>query len=65
MNCINLYSRLIQRVTAIMFLHAAYFLGIGVVSVLGRMFGTRFLDEIPTKTNWKKPTGSEEMERMY
>lgn len=48
-----------------MFLLAAYVLGIGVVSLVGRAMGVRFLDEEVTNTNWKKPTGSKETERMY
>ena len=46
-------------------LHAAYVVGIGVVSVIGRAFGMRFLDETAKKTNWKTPTGSTDAERMF
>ena len=48
-----------------MFLLIAYLVGIGPVSIVGRLFGARFLDETATKTNWKPPTGSTDSDRMY
>lgn len=58
-------SRFLQRITTAVFLYAAYVLGIGVVSVIGRAMGAKFLDETAIKTNWKKPTGSTDSDRMY
>lgn len=58
-------SRFLQRINTAVFLLAAYVLGIGVVSLVGRAMGVKFLDEEVTNTNWKKPTGSKETERMY
>lgn len=65
MNTLRRLSRVLQQVNTTIFLHAAYIIGIGVVSVAGRALGVRFLDDVATKTNWKKPTGSKETERMY
>ena len=62
------FSRLLQalqRINTAVLLHAAYILGIGIVSVVGRLMGAKFLDETATKTNWKTPTGSADPERMY
>lgn len=65
MNTLRRLSRVLQQVNAAIFLHAAYIIGIGVVSLLGRAIGVKFLDERVTKTNWKTPTGSKERARMY
>lgn len=59
------FSKALQRINTAIFLHAAYILGIGVVSIVGRLFGARFLDETAKKTNWIQPTGSTDPERMY
>lgn len=56
---------LFQRINTAIFLHAAYLFGVGVVSVVGRAFGMRFLQENSVKTNWKEPTGSADSKRMY
>ncbi|MBI4066699.1 hypothetical protein HY411_03200 [Candidatus Gottesmanbacteria bacterium] len=58
-------SRALRRINTAIFLHAAYVVGIGVVSVIGRAIGVRFLDETATKTNWKRPTGSDDSTRMF
>ncbi len=58
-------SKALQRINTAVFLHAAYVLGIGVVSVIGRAMGAKFLDETAIKTNWKRLTGSQDPERMY
>lgn len=58
-------SQALQCINTAVFLHAAYILGIGVVSIVGRLFGARFLDEKAKKTNWKKPMGSKDPDRMY
>lgn len=65
MNFFHRLSKSLQRINTAVFLHAAYVVGIGVVSVVGRAFGVRFLDETAIKTNWKQPTGSADTERMY
>ena len=65
MNILRRFLKTLQRINTAVFLHAAYVVGIGVVSVMGRLFGARFLDETAIKTNWKPPTGSQETERMY
>ncbi len=65
MNKFYRVSRFLQRINTAVFLHAAYVLGIGVVSVIGRAMGAKFLDETAIKTNWKPQTGSTDEERMY
>lgn len=65
MNTLQRLSKTLQRINTAVFLHIAYLVGIGAVSILGRLFGARFLDETATKTNWKLPTGSQDQERMY
>lgn len=65
MNFLRRLSKVLQPVNTMVFLHIAYLVGIGVVSVVGKLFGARFLDETATKTNWKPPTGSQDQERMY
>ncbi len=65
MNFFRRLSKVLQRVNTAILLHVAYALGIGVVSVVGRAFGVRFLDETAIKTNWKPPTGSTDSDRMY
>ncbi len=65
MNALRYLSKALQRINTAIFLHAAYGLGIGIVSVVGRVMGMKFLDETATKTYWKTPTGSVDPERMY
>lgn len=65
MNFFRRLSKTLQRINTVVFLHAAYIMGIGVVSVVGRAMGVKFLDETATRTNWKLPTGSADTERMY
>ncbi|MEK9143324.1 MAG: hypothetical protein AAB481_01710 [Patescibacteria group bacterium] len=65
MNFFRRLSKVLQQISTAVLLHAAYVVGIGVVSVVGRLFGARFLDETATKTNWKPPTGSQDPNRMY
>ena len=65
MNTFRRLSQALQRMNTAVLLHAAYVVGIGVVSVIGRAFGMRFLDETAKKTNWKTPTGSTDAERMF
>lgn len=65
MNTLQRLSKASQRINTAVFLHAAYVVGIGVVSIVGRAMGAKFLDETAKKTNWKRPTGSTDAERMY
>ncbi len=65
MRTFHALSGRLQRIQIALFLHAAYAVGIGVVSVVGRALGMRFLDEVAVKTNWKMPTGSMDAQRMY
>jgi len=65
MNFFRRFSKALQYINRVIFLHVAYVLGIGVVSVVGRAMGMKFLDETATKTNWKIPTGSTDPERMF
>lgn len=65
MNFLRWFSKVLQHINTVFFLHVAYIIGIGVVSVAGRAMGAKFLDETAKKTNWKRPTGSTDPERMY
>lgn len=65
MNMFRRLSQALQHINASVLLHVAYIVGIGVVSIVGRAMGMKFLDETATKTNWKSPTGSTDAERMY
>ena len=65
MNLLRRLSKVLQRVNTAVLLHAAYVVGIGVVSVAGRAMGMKFFDEEAIKTNWKRPTGSTDPERMF
>ena len=58
-------SRALQRINVALLLHMAYFLGIGIVSLVGRALGYRFLDESAAGSTCSAPTGSDEPERMY
>lgn len=65
MNFFRRFSKTLQRINTAIFLHAAYVVGIGVVSIAGRAMGMKFFDETAKKTNWKSPTGSTDAERMF
>lgn len=54
-----------KRITTIVFLHLAYYLGIGVTAILGKMFRVTFLPDQPKRSSWVKHKRSNSMSTMY
>lgn len=64
MKLLKQYSALIQKITTFMFLHIAYYLGIGVTSLVGKLVSFSFLPKA-TKSTWIKHKTGESMRTMY
>ena len=65
MNKLQKFSTTLQRFYTALFLHSAYILGIGIVSISGKLSGVYFLENKTSGSNWKLTTGSHEPDRMY
>lgn len=47
------------------FLHLAYFFGVGVTSVVAKIFGKHFLNTAPTNSTWQKRNQDQTLKTMY
>lgn len=54
-----------KRITTVLFLHAAYYFGIGFTAVISRFFRVSFFSEKPKHTSWVKHEQSNDLTNMY
>jgi hypothetical protein len=55
----------IQAATNFLLLNLAYFLGIGISSIIAKLAGKHFLEMKTKRTNWQKYTKSKNLKKMY
>jgi len=55
----------IQAIINFLFLNLAYFLGIGITSIIAKVVGKHFLEMEAKKTSWQKYSKSKDLKTMY
>lgn len=59
------FARSFQFVSTVFLLHVAYFIGIGITSLVGRMFRVPFLHDSTADSTWIKHHDSEDLSKMF
>lgn len=55
----------IQFIVQAILLNIVYIISIGGTSLVAKLFGKKFINTTTEKTNWEKPSESENYENMY
>ena len=65
-NIFRAFNKKSKHLTSVIFLHAAYFIGIGITAVCGKLIGKHFLPVVTKNTSsWVRHVSDSEFERMY
>lgn len=61
----NKFSKMIQSLANWILLHLIYLVGFGITSLISKLMRKRFLDSFPKDSAWSKPTGSDDLNKMF
>jgi hypothetical protein len=59
------FSEKSRLISSFIFLHIAYYIGIGITSVIAKISGKHFLDSSLENSTWVKRNENNEIDRMY
>lgn len=65
MHFFRILSRRSRDITSFIFLSLSYLIGVGLTSVVGKLFGKYFLEMTPKKTTWVAHKNDSSWEHMY
>ena len=61
----NKFSKMIQSLVNWILLHLIYLVGFGITSLISKLMRKRFLDSFSKNSAWSKPTGSDDLNKMF